>query len=158
VINVRNGKGRRAMLCRPPTAAKSQRHAREINAAKASRDDASATYAVPERQSHRSVANSTPNARSRVFVWDRNGVRRFAINAPAKQVAKVLPNGRSSAASLELELGRTRWRPATTLHTAMHLHDGLGEAAPRLRPKSETARERPSHDLRHSVVAQRMLV
>lgn len=161
MINVRNEKARRSILWRPPTAVKSQRHASPISTKEASRASyASANRALPKRESLQPIASSTPNARTPAFVWNQNGVRQFAINAPAKKVVEtVLSNRRRSAAALELELGNARLRPATARHTAMHLCDmraGCDEAAPRLRPK--TARERPSHDVKYLTVAQHMTV
>ena len=158
LINVCNGKARRSMPWRPQMVAHSQQNAYRISTTEArSANDPSDSKALRERQSHRHFAQSTPDARSRAFEWNQNGVRQFAVNAPAKQVAKILPHGQSSASTLELELVSTRWRPVTARNAPMPLHDmraGREENTSRRRPT--TARERPSGDLRLSVGGQRM--
>ena len=159
VINVRSSKASRSMPSRPRTAATLQRNDHRINATEArSASDPSDSNALRERQSHRHVAKSTLDARSRAFEWNQNGVRQFAVNAPAKQIVKVLPHGQSSDSTLELELVSTRWRPVTARNAPMHMHNarvGREEQASRKRP--QTARDRPSRDLRLSVGGQRII-
>jgi hypothetical protein len=117
--------------------------------------------------SERALAMGTERPASRAFEWDRNGIRRFALNAPPKRL--IVPRGpgrggrgrggaRSTSAASPVELASSRWRPHTARSAELNLQTARGQQS-QSRPKTARASSGESAAARaqqHLIVGHRL--